>query len=107
MQRRQSILTLNVKFRYLKIQIYSFKNIVILLKIKYAISILGFKYSTSSFSGLFRMDEFAIKRIIRERKKIENTKKLVSKDGKARVLNPHHIQLIKFFVDAKRRKYLN
>ena len=91
MQRRQSILALNVKFRYLEIHIYSFKNIVILLKIKYAISILGFKYSTSSLSGLLSMDEYAIKRIIRERKKIERTEKLVFKRGKARVLNPHRI----------------
>ena len=80
---------------------------MILLKIKYVTSILGFKYSTSSISGLLRMDEFAVKRIIRERKQIEKTEKLVSKRGKGRVLNPSHIQLIKDFVDTHKRKYFN
>ena len=47
---------------------------MILLKIKYAISILGFKYSTSSLSGLLNMDEYAIKRIIREKEDLEDRK---------------------------------
>ena len=101
------IRTLMIKFRYLGIRIYPFKKLMILLKIKYVTSILGFKYSTSSISGLLLMDEFAVKRIIRERKQIEKKEKLVSKRGKGRVMNPSHIQLIKDFVDYHKWKYFN
>ena len=66
-----------------------------------------FKFSTATLAGLFKLDEFTIKRIIREKRLIEKCAKPISKRGRKRILEPHHIRSIKNFVANHTRKYFN
>ena len=98
---------LKTKVLDLPIRIYAAKILKARLKARSVNSIMNFNYSTATLAELFSIDEFGIKRIIKEGKQKERSEKLISKNRRDRILIPHHIQTIKRFVDAHILKYFN
>ena len=98
---------LKTKVFDLTIQIYVPKILKALLRTRSTNSIMNFNYSTATLAGLFNIDKFDIKRIIKEGKQKERSEKLISKNRRDRILKPHHIQNIKSFVDIHILKYFN